>query len=200
MNPGIPVVISAPSGGGKTTLIAEALKNMASAVQSISCTTRSPRSGERHGKDYYFVTRKKFQAMAKAQKFIEWAVVHDNFYGTPRPAFERQLKKGCDVILAIDPQGAVSLRKIYPQGIYIFVVPPTWKILLKRLKTRGTDDRKSLRIRIRNAKKELRMVTHYDYIVVNDKLRQAVEDITAILRAEHARRDRLHMKTLPIFR
>src|SRR5689334_14698426 len=153
MKKGLPVVVSAPSGGGKTTLVARVLKKIPSAVRSISCTTRAPRTGERNGKDYFFTSKQKFKMMARSRKFIEWAKVHDNFYGTPRPAFEKQLRRGKDVLLTIDPQGAVSIRKIYPRGVFIFVVPPTWNTLLKRLKRRGTDDRRSLQLRIRNAKK-----------------------------------------------
>ena len=103
-------------------------------------------------------------------------------------------------MLTIDPQGAVSIRKIYPNGVFIFVVPPTWQILLKRLKRRGTDDARSLSIRIKNAKKELRMVKHYDYIVINDQLNQAVQDVAAMLRAEPFRSSRLNKKLVPIFR
>ncbi len=200
MKPGLPIVVSAPSGGGKTTLVTEVLQKIPSAARSVSCTTRKPRTGERNGIDYYFVSKEKFKHMIKAGQFIEWAMVHNNYYGTPRPAFESRLKKGRDVILTIDPQGAVSIRKIYPKGVFIFVVPPTWQTLLKRLKRRGTDDQNSLKVRIKNAKKELRMVSHYDYVVINDLLPRAVDDIAAILRAERSKRSRMDMKSLPIFR
>src|ERR1044071_3162531 len=200
MNKGLPVVVSAPSGGGKTTLVSEVLKKIPSAVRSISCTTRGPRPGERNGRDYFFLSKQKFKRMIKDHRFIEWAKVYNHFYGTPKSTFEKQIHRGRDVILTIDPQGALSIRKIYPQGVFIFVVPPTWGTLLKRLKRRGTDDQLSLKIRIKNAKKEIRMVSHYDYVVVNDKLNQAIEDVAAILRAEHMKRDRINKRDVPIMR
>ncbi len=199
MKNGLPIVVSAPSGGGKSTIVAEVLRKLPRAIRSISCTSRSPRPGEKNGHDYYFVSPDEFRQRIKKRDFIEWAKVHDNYYGTPISALKKNLAAGRDVFLTIDPQGAVSLRKIFPKGVYIFVIPPTWPTLLNRLKRRGTDDASSLQLRIANAKKEIRMVKHYDYLVVNDTITQAVEDVAAILRAEHRRLSRLKTKNLPIF-
>jgi guanylate kinase len=199
MKTGLPIVVSAPSGGGKSTIVAEVLRKLPRAIRSVSCTSRPPRAGERNGRDYYFVTPDEFRERIRHKDFIEWAKVHENYYGTPISALKRNLLSGRDVFLTIDPQGAVSLRKIFPEGVYIFVVPPTWPTLLNRLKRRGTDDASAIQVRLRNAKREIRMVRHYDYLVVNDTLSQAVEDVAAILRAEHRRLSRLKMKALPIF-
>lgn len=196
---GLPIVVSAPSGGGKSTIVAEVLRKLPRAIRSVSATSRPPRPGEKNGRDYYFLSVDEFRRRIREKDFIEWARVHNNFYGTPISALKRNLAAGRDVFLTIDPQGAVSLRKIFPHGVFIFVVPPTWATLLNRLKRRGTDDPAALRVRLRNAKREIRMIRHYDYLVVNDSLSQAVEDVAAILRAEHRRLSRLKTKTLPIF-
>jgi len=193
---GLPIVLSAPSGGGKSTIAAEVIKRSTSAVKSISCTTRAPRPGEKEGVDYFFVSDKDFRAKIERGGFLEWAEVHGSLYGTPIDAFEEKLKKGFDVILAIDPQGAVSIRKLYPAGVFVFVVPPSWSVLAQRLEGRASDDQNSIQRRLSDARKELLSLQHYDYLVLNDDLDAAVADVAAIIRAEHRRLVRINKKEI----
>lgn len=196
---GIPVVLSAPSGAGKSTIAAQLVKDSPSTVLSISTTTRAPRKDEKNGKDYFFVSEDDFKKKIEKGEFLEWAVVHGHYYGTPLSVLEKHLSEKKDVILTIDPQGALSVKRIYPQGVFVFVVPPTWETLVNRLTKRATDDRASLDIRIANARKELTYLSHYDYLVVNDNLSEAVNNIQAILKAEHQRLSRIDKNTVPIF-
>jgi len=193
---GIPIVISAPSGAGKSTIAGRLLKD--DIVLSISSTTRSPRKGEKNGVDYSFSSVDDFKRKIEKGEFLEWAVVHGNYYGTPLTPIRANLDKGKDVVMVIDPQGALSVKNHYPDGVYIFVVPPTWDILLKRIKERALDDKASQKIRIANARKELTYLSHYDYVVVNDHLKDAVDDVLAILRSEHLRRERIDKRAIPI--
>lgn len=196
---GLPIVISAPSGAGKSTIAVRIARENPTTVLSISCTTRPPRNGERHGVDYYFTSREEFQRKIDAGEFLEWAPVHGQFYGTPIQALEERLSEGKDVLLTIDPQGAISVKRIYPQGVFIFVVPPTWDALLKRLYKRATDDPAAMELRLTNARRELSHLDNYDYLVVNDDLEAAVRDVSAIIAAEHRRLCRLDKRDIPIF-
>jgi len=197
---GIPIVLSAPSGGGKTTISERLLKKSKNLRRSVSCTTRAPRKGERNGVDYTFLSESQFKKKIRKKEFLEWAMVHGQYYGTPVGPLTQKLKKGSDVMLVIDPQGAVSIRKIYPRGVFIFVVPPTWALLKKRLIERRAERRSSLKIRLKDAKKELTYLKHYDYLVVNNRLSDAVSDVQAIIRAEKRCLQRLDPKKIPIFR
>lgn len=199
MRKGLPIVISAPSGAGKSSIAAQIIKKTSRTVASISCTTRAPRPGEKNGVDYTFLTVDEFKKRIEQGDFLEWAEVHENYYGTPLSHLKEQLESGHDVILTIDPQGAMSLKRFYPDGIYIFVVPPSWDDLLKRLKKRNTDDYTSLQTRISNAKKELTYLSHYDYLVINDDLDDAVDQTRAIISAEHCRLVRINKNEIPIF-
>lgn len=196
---GLPIVISAPSGGGKSTIADKVLKEIASLIRSISCTTRKPRPGEKEGQDYYFLTEDEFKTRIQNNKFIEWAQVHNNYYGTPIDEFKAQLEKGRDVILTIDPQGAKSIRKIFPDGIFIFLVPPTWDDLATRLKKRASDSESTLKVRLQNAREEIKTIPQYDYLVVNDSLDVAVSDVVSIIRSEHRRVSRVNKRDIPIF-
>lgn len=197
---GIPVVISAPSGAGKSTIAFRIVKENPSAVISISCTTRSPRPGEQNGKDYFFNSQDEFKRKIEKGEFLEWAVVHGHYYGTPVSALERELQQKKDVILTIDPQGALSVKRIYPAGVFIFVIPPSWEALVNRLTKRATDDRTSVEIRVANARKELSYLSHYDYLVVNDELEAAVKNIGAIIQAEHLRLSRVDKNEIPLLK
>jgi guanylate kinase len=195
---GLPVVLSAPSGAGKSTIASRVIEENPNIVQSISCTTRSPRPKEKDGEHYHFVSDQEFKKRIKEGDFLEWAEVHGNYYGTPRSALEAQLNKGNDVILTIDVQGALSAKRFYPHGIYIFLIPPSWESLERRLSSRGSEDPKAIEIRQANARKELSYLSHYDYLVINDKLESAVHDVNAILRAEHCRLTRIDKRDIPI--
>jgi guanylate kinase len=195
---GLPVVLSAPSGAGKSTIAARIIEQNPHVVLSISCTTRAPRPNEKNGVHYHFVSDQEFKKKIKEGDFLEWAEVHGNHYGTPRSALESQLKAGNDVILTIDVQGALAAKSMYPQGVYIFVVPPTWDVLKKRLSGRNSDDVKALERRLANARKELSYLSHYDYLVVNDDLEGAVRDVNSILRAEHCRLTRIDKRDIRI--
>ncbi|OVE76304.1 guanylate kinase [bacterium F11] len=198
---GLPIVLSAPSGGGKTTLADHLLKKKGSKlIRSISCTTRAPRAGEKDGVDYYFIGEKEFKRRIDDGEFLEWAMVHNYMYGTPIQAITEDLTKGNDVLLVIDPQGGVSVRKIYPHGIFIFVVPPTWEDLKKRLKKRGQDKPKDMKVRIENASKELEYLTLYDYLVVNQNLKKAVAEVEAIIQAEHLHLTRWETSDVPFLK
>ena len=197
---GLPVVISAPSGAGKSTIATRLAEQNPDAVLSISCTTRAPRNGEADGQHYFFTTPEEFRRKIEKGEFLEWALVHGHYYGTPLAALERRLADGKDVILTIDPQGAISVKRIYPNGVFIFVVPPTWDALFKRLYKRATDDPAAMELRLANARQELSFLPNYDYLVVNDDLQAAVRDVSAIIAAEHHRLNRIDVDSIPIFK
>jgi guanylate kinase len=195
---GLPIVISAPSGTGKSTIASRLVELSPLATLSVSCTTRAPRAGEKEGDHYFFTTFDEFKRKIEAGEFLEWAIVHGQYYGTPLKALEDQLEAGRDVILTIDPQGALSVKRIYPAGVFIFVVPPSWDVLMKRLYKRATDDQKSMDLRIANARKELAYIGHYDYLVINDELETAVKQVSAIIAAEHMKTSRIDQRALSI--
>lgn len=180
-------VLSAPSGSGKTTMLGALLKRDRNRVRSVSATTRSPRAGERHGKDYFFVSRAQFRRGISQGKFLEYARVLRNWYGTPRGPIEKALEVGKDVLLGIDIQGARQIRRGRLPATTIFLLPPSLEVLRLRLRRRATETPAQIRERLRLARKELKEVEKYDYAVVNDRLPDAVAAVEAILRAEHHR-------------
>ena len=181
-------IISAPSGAGKTTVLKRALASLESVVFSVSHTTRRPREGEEEGKDYFFVTQQEFMSLREAGGFLEWAEVHGNLYGTSREAVESFMSEGVDVILDIDVQGARQLRdNTEIDGHFIFIVPPSWQELQKRLKGRGTETKESLAIRHSNAQEEMANLHLYDFVVVNDMIENAVEMLRSIVIAQRSK-------------
>jgi len=184
---GLLVVISAPSGAGKTTIAHAVMKQVPDVVRSVSVTDRDMRPGEENGKDYFFVTRPAFKKLLSKNYFLESATVHNNNYGTPRKWVEKQVKEGKIVVLVIDVQGAEQIKKLYPGCVSIFILPPSMKELKQRLVKRNTETRESLTVRIRNAMVEYKFVHDYDYAVINDDLNVAVDKVTSILNAEKCR-------------
>jgi guanylate kinase len=187
---GILFVVSSPSGGGKGTLIQRVLKQVPNLSYSVSFTTRAPRNGEVNGREYFFVTTDEFEAMVGAGEFLEWAHVHSKLYGTARQQVMREIAAGRDIILEVDVQGAASVRSLLADSVSIFILPPSFEILKQRLQARGTDSAEELDLRLRNAHVELQDYTAFQYVILNDDLDRAVNQMTAIVNAERARLSR----------
>lgn len=190
---GMLVVISGPSGVGKTSLCREILAVMPDVTQSVSCTTRAARPGEQDGREYYFISREAFDRSIAAGDFLEWAVVHAHLYGTLRQQVQDVTDQGKDVLLAIDVQGAANLRAARVDAVYIFLLPPSWDALVARLQNRGSEDREVRARRLAVAREELRHYTEYDYVVYNDDLVVAANTLQAIILAERQRIARVGM-------
>jgi guanylate kinase len=186
-----PVILSAPSGGGKTTIARRLLAERPDVGYSVSCTTRTPRAGEVHGRDYYFLTTEEFEGARDRGEFAEWAPVHGNLYGTLRREVERVLDEGRHVLMDIDIQGARQFGRAFPAAVSIFVLPPSGEVLLGRLQGRASESAESFAVRIRNARDEVAAARDYEYVVVNDDLERAVAQVASIIDAEGARRERL---------
>ena len=186
-----PVILSAPSGGGKTTIVKRLVERRKDVGYSVSCTTRPQRIGEIEGKDYYFQSLGEFEAARSRKEFAEWAEVHGRLYGTLRREVERVLWSGRHVLMDIDVQGAMQFVQAFPESVMVFVLPPSAEVLLGRLKARKTEDPQSIVTRLRNAREELRAVGRYHYVVVNEDLERAVDQVSAIIDAECVRHDRV---------
>ena len=184
---GLVLILSAPSGTGKTTLTSRLLALFPEISLSVSYTTRRRRRDEIPGRDYHFVSLQKFAAMRAAGKFAEWAKVHDFLYGTPRRPLDRAIRGGRDILLDIDVQGAKQIKKSYPGAVSIFLVPPSWQELRRRLAARGTDGPKIIARRMANAKREIHAIVGYDYYVVNRDVKNALAQLAAIIRAERVK-------------
>lgn len=182
------IIISAPSGAGKTTLVGELLQRVAHLRPSISYTSRPPRVGEIEGEHYHFVSRETFVAMIERNEFLEWAEVHGKFYGTSRPYVEKLLADGNDVTLAIDVQGAELTKGLFPDAVSVFIMPPSYEVLLARLAERGTNTPEDLQVRMQNALIEMARYTEFDYVIVNDNLNLAVNELVGIVTAARCRR------------
>ena len=181
-------VVSGPSGCGKTTLCAKLLKKELGLTRSVSVTTRIPRAGEKRNRDYIFNTKELFLKDVKNKRFLEYAKVFGNYYGTPKKFVLEMLKKNKDILLNIDVQGAAQIKRNFKEAVLIFILPPSLKVLYKRLQTRSTDTKKEVEKRLEAAEKELNAVNVYDYIVLNDKLSAATKDIVAIIKADRCKR------------
>jgi len=181
-------VVSGPSGCGKTTLCAKLLKKELGLTRSVSVTTRIPRAGEKRNRDYIFNTKELFLKDVKNKRFLEYAKVFGNYYGTPKKFVLEMLKKNKDILLNIDVQGAAQIKRNFKEAVLIFILPPSLKVLYKRLQTRSTDTKKEVKKRLEAAEKELNAVNVYDYIVLNDKLSAATKDIVAIIKADRCKR------------
>lgn len=194
-NRGLLIVISGPSGAGKGT-ICKALLQSKDFWFSVSATTRQPRHGEVDGKNYYFLTKEEFKKKIEEDDFLEYAEVYNNFYGTPKSKVINMLDSGKDVILEIDIQGALKVKESYPEGIFIFILPPSMEELKNRIIKRGSETPESLMTRFKAAYKEINYVSKYNYAVVNDIIDDAVKKIESIIIAEKCRVDRIKENTL----
>lgn len=188
MSEGILFVLSGPSGVGKGTVLDRLFENYNGVNYSVSMTTREPRQGEVEGEDYFFVSDEKFQEILARDGFIESARVHGNYYGTPRSYVKETLARGEDIILEIDIQGANQVREIFPDAVFIFLMPPSLEALSRRLEKRGTESRKSRDVRLENARAEMAEAEKYDHVVLNDELDQAVAKLKEIIEKEKKRR------------
>jgi len=190
MNEGLLVVISGPSGAGKGTICRSLTENAKDLELSVSATTRAPRIGEIEGKNYYFIDVEEFKKRVENGEFLEYANVYDNYYGTPKEKVIEKLRTGRTVILEIDIQGALKVKKSHPEGVFIFVVPPSIDELQKRIITRATDTIEVIGKRMKCVKDELDYATEYDYVVMNDSLEEAVSKIRSIIDVEKMRSHR----------
>ena len=184
---GVLTVISGFSGVGKGTIVKKLVSEHDEYAVSVSATTRNPRPGEENGSDYFFLTNEAFESMIKDDGLIEYAKYVDHYYGTPRAYVERKLSEGKDVILEIDAQGALQIKKQYPDALLIFIVPPTADVLRERLKGRGTEDADTIKDRLSRAAEETAYIKNYEYVVVNDDLERAVLDVHTVIQSAHMR-------------
>ncbi len=187
---GLVFIISAPSGTGKTTLVREVMHQLPGLQFSVSFTTRLPRPDEREGEDYHFVSHLAFQKMVEKNEFLEWAEVLENRYGTPRPDLKKMELEGVDLILDIDTQGAKKVTKEISQPVLIYLLPPSLRVLRERLIHRGVDSPERVKFRLSNARRNIEEAAGYHYVIVNDRLEDALEKLKSIIVAERCRRDK----------
>lgn len=181
---GLVIVVVSPSGGGKGTILREVMSVNEKMRFSVSATTRNPREGEIEGEHYYFVSREKFETMIAGHEMLEYAEYCGNYYGTPIAPVEKWVNEGHDVILEIEVQGCEQIKNLLPDCVTIFILPPSMEVLEKRLRRRGTESEEVLQGRLKTALSEIKYAEKADYIVINDKLEDAVEDFNAIIKAE----------------
>ncbi len=181
---GMIIIVSAPSGAGKSTVCNALLESDKNIVFSVSTTTRHPRDGEKNGREYFFVDEETFKKDIENDMFVEWANVHGHFYGTSKKFLSDTINKGKDVILDIDVQGAVKIKKIYKDALMIFITVPNMKILRERLIKRNKDSLDVIKTRLNNAEKELKYLPKYDYLIINDELDKSIENIKSVINAE----------------
>lgn len=191
---GLFVVVSAPSGTGKTTICKEVLKIVPGLRFSVSCTTREPRRGEKNGMDYHFISKEEFERRVSKRDFIEWAENHGHLYGTLKKDVEGLLHEGLDVLFDVDPRGAKELKSLYPDAVFVFILPPSIDMLKERLKRRGSEERDIMNARFERAFEEIREFVWYDYAVFNDIIHESVDIVRSIYRAEKNRIGRLKNK------
>ena len=184
MEKGLLIVLSGPSGTGKGTVCDALLEKRKDIALSVSCTTRSPRPGEVEGESYYFVSEQYFKEMLVHDEFLEHASVYGNYYGTPTSFVQKQLSHGKDVLLEIDVQGALKAKRVFPEGVYIFLLPPSMEELENRIRSRGTEKEDQIISRLSKAKGEALLAERYDYVIVNDVVADVVQSVECILAAE----------------
>ena len=190
VNQGLLIVVSAPSGSGKTTLCKKLVSTCSDARHSISATTRSPRKGERDGQDYFFLTTREFERRKRNKEFLEWARVFGEYYGTPRKFIREATKKGKSVVLNIDVQGALQIKRLHPEAVFIFVLPPSINVLEQRLRRRKKDSAQEISKRLQLAKTEINRIDNYDYVIINKSISDSFRRLLAIVTAEKCKTKR----------
>ncbi|MEW6705439.1 MAG: guanylate kinase [Pseudomonadota bacterium] len=185
--PGNLFVVAAPSGAGKSSLVKALLELDSHLAVSISHTTRKPRGQEQHGREYWFVDESTFRGMIERGEFFEWAEVHGNLYGTSRPAVQQRLERGEDVILEIDWQGALQIKKLFPDAVLIFILPPSYDELLQRLQRRGEDHPEVIAQRMANAREEVAQARHFDFVIINALFETALFDLKTVVHSQRLR-------------
>ncbi|MGN0941749.1 MAG: guanylate kinase [Selenomonadaceae bacterium] len=185
MRKGSLIVVSGPSGAGKDTICSAFLEREKNIAYSVSATTRAPRAGEVDGKNYYFVTREQFESMKEHDELLEWAEVYGNYYGTPIKKIQEKIAAGQDILLEIDTQGAMNVKRRFPNGVFVFILPPSLDELQRRIRGRGTEDEKTIEKRLGASVGEIKMASDYHYVIINDEVETAVEKLMAIVTAEH---------------
>ena len=188
---GLLFVISAPAGCGKDTILSEAFKRTDKVGYAVSATTRAPREGEVNGVHYHFLSREEFEEKIAEKEVLEYTEYCGNYYGTLRRSVNELILSGKDAVLKIEVEGAMNIRRMFPEACLVFILPPSWEVLQERLRGRGTESEETIAARSKQAKKELTYAEQYDYLIVNDKLDEAVDDLLAVLRAEKKRRLRM---------
>ena len=182
--PGNLIVVAAPSGAGKSSLVKALLELDSHVHLSVSHTTRAPRGQEKHGRDYYFASQSEFDAMVQSNAFVEWAHVHGNRYGTSKKAIEERIAQGNDVVLEIDFQGALQIKQVFANAVLIFILPPSWEELRSRLERRGEDTPEVIEVRLKNAAEEMAQVSKFDFVIINELFERALFDLKAIVHAQ----------------
>ncbi|RMX08307.1 guanylate kinase [Corticibacter populi] len=185
--PGNLFVVAAPSGAGKSSLVKALLELDTRVFPTVSHTTRAPRGQEKHGREYFFVSQAEFDAMIQGNAFIEWARVHGNCYGTSKKAVEDRIQQGSDVVLEIDFQGAMQIRKVFANAVLIFILPPSLEELRARLERRGEDDPEVIELRMRNASVEMAQAANFDYVIINELFERALFDLKSVVHAQRLR-------------
>lgn len=183
-HPGNLFVVSAPSGAGKSSLVRALREFDARVYPSVSHTTRAPRGQEKHGREYYFVSDAEFDAMVANNGFVEWANVHSRRYGTAKRSLEERIQSGTDVLLEIDYQGALQVKRAFPNAVLIFILPPSWDELRARLENRGEDAPEVIEMRLKNAEEEMAQVAKFDFVIINELFESALFDLKAIIHAQ----------------
>ena len=182
--PGNLFVVAAPSGAGKSSLVKALMEIDARIQPAVSHTTRAPRGQEKHGREYYFISPEEFDGMVLRDSFLEWAHVHGQRYGTSRHAIEERIAHGADVILEIDFQGAINIKRIFANAVLIFILPPSWDELRSRLQRRGEDSADIIELRLKNAALEMAQASEFDFVIINELVERAVFDLKTIVHAQ----------------
>jgi guanylate kinase len=182
--PGNLYVVAAPSGAGKSSLVKALMEIDAGVKPSVSHTTRPPRGQEKHGREYFFLSNEEFDRMVEQEAFLEWAHVHGHRYGTSRLAIEDRIRAGGDVMLEIDYQGAVNIKRLFSNAVLIFILPPSWDELRARLQRRGEDSPEVIELRLKNAAQEMGQVQHFDFVIINELFERALFDLKSIVHAQ----------------